>query len=696
VSERLRRLPPGALLGALVAVVALVLYTQAVRVGGWSPDEEYFVDLSRVLADRFPESLWDVPEVEDYDDRGLQRLLPLVLAVPLGVLGGEAGVRLAHALLCLAFASAAVPGYLLARGVALGARWALAAALLVVLVPWAVLSTGFLTESLAYPLALWAFWAAWRACLVPGLRADLLALALVLAAAFARTSLLVLVVVAPVAVVAHAVLTGRARALPRAHPLLTAFAAVGSLLVAVSLAGGDALGTLGGSYNTSLTEVEWAPLPEKFAGQLARIVVGTGLVLAALAVAWSVAAVARRRGGDPRAQALALVALVAVPALVLSTVYAAPEERYLIYAAPLVVVPAVAALARRDVPAWGVALAGVAAALLVDRVAWPFAEDPAFFQTDAARTFLSRAVLSRVDVHLVALALLLGTLVVAALLLRRVPPRRAALGAGAVLAGVVAFQLVQTGYVLAKRVETTRGVADLHDRTWLDRAADGREVAQFGDGIGNTTVFEATWRELAFFNRSITTHLAIGGGAGTTLPRLTEVIELEEPRETGGALRPRTGDARLPRLWLVPTVFHPTGVVADPVARPDYLPVELVRLRGAPRAAYQWSDEVADDGWIEGDEPDVGIDLFPAARRAGTCLKVTLTAPVEVRGRHRFVVEGDGVLRRGALRAGERREVSVPLSAGVGELELRTSGSVRIPGDRRLALQVVGTALGRC
>src|SRR4051794_24327496 len=89
------------LVGGLVVAAALALYTQAVRDGGWSPDEEYFVQLARVLSDHFPGGVWDVGSVPAFNERGVQRLLVLLLAWPLGGVDGETGMRIAHALLGL-------------------------------------------------------------------------------------------------------------------------------------------------------------------------------------------------------------------------------------------------------------------------------------------------------------------------------------------------------------------------------------------------------------------------------------------------------------------------------------------------------------------------------------------------------------------------------------------------------------------
>src|SRR5690606_15968267 len=170
--------------------------------------------------------------VAAFDDRGVQRLHLIMLGVPLTAVNGEIGFAIARALICLAFASAAVPAYKIARGIRLGRGWALLAAALCIAVPWAALTMTFLSEPLAYAMALWAVYGAWRACVVPGLASDVFAVVLAAAATLARTNLVVLVALAPATVAlvtaaraAHDPEPGRAaravRRLLRENPLLT-------------------------------------------------------------------------------------------------------------------------------------------------------------------------------------------------------------------------------------------------------------------------------------------------------------------------------------------------------------------------------------------------------------------------------------------------------------------------------------------
>lgn len=688
MQRALRRIPPGVLLACLVVVAAGLLYLRAARVHVYSPDEEFFVDLSRVLAEHFPGGIVDVPEVEHYSGRGIQRLLLLVLAGPLGVIGGPAGFALAHALLCLIFASAAIPAYLLARGVRLSAPWALAAAALVVAVPWAVLSLGWLTEPVAYPAAVWVLWGAWRACLYPGWRADLLAVALVLLAGLARTSLLVLIVVPPGVVLLHAALTGRGRHVRRDHPLLSAFALVGAAVVLVSILGGNALGGLAGGYRTSLP-ADWSPLPGKFLRQLAPIASGVGFVPAILALPWALRQVAVRRR-DPEALALALVLLVALPALLISTIYAAPEERYLMYMAPPIIVAGVAALARRDVPAWSVAVSALVVAILVEHVAWPFVADAARFQTDPALSFLSRVPLMRVSDLALALAVVAAGVLLAVVVARR--SRRAAL---AVLAVLFGLQLVQTAYITGKRAEATEGPAGIRERTWVDRAAEGRPVAMQAEGQANSGGYEAAWRDAQFFNGDIEVFASTDPRPKLLVARHATIERVTVDAATG-VLATASG-RRLPRLWLVPTLFRPMGLVEQPLETSKYLPLRLVRLRGAPRAAWRWSG-VEPDGWIGKGRPDVALRVYPGASDGPgrRCLRITLVSAPNYPGVHRYRVRAPGVDVRGALRAEGRAAVTVPLTPAVRTIRVQARGTTEFVPGRELSMLVGATETIGC
>ena len=111
--------------------------------------------------------------------------------------------------------SAALPSYLIARD-ALRSRVApYGVAVLSVAVPWVVLASFLLTESVAYPAFLWATFLAQRAMRRPTAGADVVGLAAIAVAVLARTQFLVLFVALPLAVLIQ---ERSVRSAARRHP----------------------------------------------------------------------------------------------------------------------------------------------------------------------------------------------------------------------------------------------------------------------------------------------------------------------------------------------------------------------------------------------------------------------------------------------------------------------------------------------
>lgn len=699
--------PASVLLTALVVVAAFLLWLSARRVGTWTPDEEYFVHTARAVAEGLPWSLVDLP-MSASDDRGLQRLTFGLLAVPLGTLGGVAGFEIARALMCLAFAGAAVPAYLLARGIRLSHGWSLAAAALSVMVPWAVLTSTFLAESVAYPAALWAIYGAWRATVVRGVRADLVALGLVAVAGLARTNLLVLVGVAPAAVGMVAVLEARSagrrgragralRALRADHPVLGGVLVAGLAALVLNAAGVELPAALSGGYETTL-KFDLDVLPDKWSYQLAALALGVGVLPAILAPPWAARAIAR---GPRPERGLALCCALGVALVLVSTIYAAPEERYLMAVAPLVVVPAVAALARREVPAWSVALTGAVVALLIGTRAWMADPDFARFVTFSAESVFTRVVLSRLDQLGVAdprvlagLLVLVLTTALVVLVSGRLSVAGAARGSVVALALLGVFQVAQSTYAVNEYATRAAGPADLRERTWVDRLVGDAEVAMQAEAISNGATYQPIFREVGFWNRRPTLVVGRAESLVAAIPRFGAGVTVRVERT--GRLRAVDGRA-LPSWFLVPTLFRALGLLGEPVARSSYLPLELVRLNGAPRATFSWSGSEP-DGWLTEGAPAAEARLFEAARVAAPrpCLTFTLIAPAPVVRPHRFVVTAGARRVAGGVGSGERRTVQVPLRPGLRRVAVRTSGGFLDADGRRLGLQIAEPSVASC
>ena len=214
----------------------------------------------------------------------------------------------AHTVYALVLASAAVPGYLLARELRLGWFAAYLVAALTVAVPWMAIAGQVMTDVVAYPVFAWATLAMLRALHAPSARRDILALAAIAVAFFARTQfvalgpilLLATVVYEPLLSVAARGAHGLRRAV--AEGLRRSFIRHQVLWFASGLAliGALVAGLMGsshsvyGNYVTALTG-DLLPAGTLSAGveQLDAIVLGTGILPFALAAVWSLATLAR-------------------------------------------------------------------------------------------------------------------------------------------------------------------------------------------------------------------------------------------------------------------------------------------------------------------------------------------------------------------------------------------------------------------
>ena len=327
-------------------------------------DELLYAKLATSIADTGS----PLPQVHGTSIAVYNQLYPLLIAPLYGALSAPEAFRAAHVLNAFLMTSAVFPAYLLGRQV-LSRPWAFAAAGLSVLVPWMVLTGFLMTESAAYPAFLWAVLGLQLAIAAPSSRRDLLAVAALGFAVLARTQFAVLVVVLPLAILAHEIgtrrnlLAGLRQALA-AHRLLALVYAAG-LAVTMILAFAGSFGSLLGVY--AVTVEEGSLLPSGVWASAGRhldaVAIGCGVVPLILGGGWMLATIARPRG--KRGHALAALSLVTITLLTFQAASfsvrfgeSIVRDRYLFYVVPLLLIGSAAALetGRRKPVALGAAL----------------------------------------------------------------------------------------------------------------------------------------------------------------------------------------------------------------------------------------------------------------------------------------------------------------------------------------------------
>jgi hypothetical protein len=585
------------------AAVALVGIVTAVQISVLTSLDETVYKLSAVTYANDPFAVITGDPVA----RGTARLYSLLVAPLFAVLEGDQAVRAARGLNAVLWSLTAWPVYVLARRFAASPARAGVAAVLAVAVPWMTLSTILFSEALAYLLFAAALVAMARALEEPSPRRDLV----VLVALGALVTVRMQFVVLPVAWLAVAVwaarrrggggLRGTARRLAAAHPFL--LAAIGLVLLAVlGLAASGALATqvdrFGGPYS-ALQDRTSLPRDAGIAllSEVALLSLGVGLVPAVLAAAWFGRAFGGGAGEDARRFAVLAAALVGI--LFATTVWAQggwldvrTEERYYIYAVPLLWIGAVAALDLPGLTAGRVFVGGavLSALLFLVPIVVPPTGEQMFLGTvsgvivDAApdadkelRELLSVDLgVTRNDfLGWIALAVAL----VAALLWRRAP-RLALVPAVALQLGIVLYALSAVhGHVTGvPGVLTDTRFAALG---WVDRALPGgAEAVQAENGAEGR---EAGALNTAFWNDQVRSRVALEEHFPWIPPFPADTL----PR---AAARPRPDlslGAALPSPFVIADPASPRWQLeGDALARSPDGRLELVEAGEAPRLRW--------------------------------------------------------------------------------------------------------------
>ena len=301
-------------------------------------------------------------------------------------------------------------------GLPRGAR--LFAAALCVLVPWAVVSTSYLAEPVAYPAFAWVLYATWMTMRLPSLRHDALALLALAAAVLSRTALLALLPLLPLAVLwqelacelSQRPLGERLRMLPqrvwRRHRLITALTLAGIVVLAAGALGllpGRGLASLAGDYGLPRLE-SLGGLLTRYRDYLARMAVGTGGRSAALAIPWCARELVRH--SDPDSHAAAVVCTLGVAAVLLSLVAAPTDERYVMYAAIPISIAAGASLGEhaRSAPSRlraspGIVAGSLVVIYLIASTTWQEVASPYDYFSYPADVFYQHVLLGRASTY---------------------------------------------------------------------------------------------------------------------------------------------------------------------------------------------------------------------------------------------------------------------------------------------------------
>jgi hypothetical protein len=653
---RLARLPPAAVIGAIVVLGALLSWRHTRHVHEWvvMTDELQYLDLARSLGDgSFP-----LPTLRGHHAPLLSVLYSLLIAPVVALSSAPDAYQDIHAVNALLVSSTAIPVYLLAREVVDG-RWpAYVAAALAVAVPWAATSGVVMTEAAAYPAFAWALLGIQRALVAPSLRRDLVALAGIGLAFFARTQFVFLAAAFPTLIVLHEVLyaaTARGEAPDRAAKLrllrerLRPHAALGALIAVgyVVVFPLGVLSTVLGPFSGTVHEggVLQAGLGSAMRMQLTFVAGGVGILPLALAVGWALAGLVRPL--DRRSHAFATLAIVVGAALtyvvaVFGLRHApGPLDRYMFYIAPLLIVGTVACLAQGRARPVGLAAGAVFTFWLLRTPGVEFV-DPGGINVNSQASEFHRLVQGQVGrlrsvlgmneltpVSLFSWGTLVASVAVS-LLLRRAP--RFALAA--VGLPLLALAIVQTDYVskrLTMYINTANGeinAVPLARRDWIDEALPGGgDVALATSLISDVQTSRLVWWNVEFWNKRVNRAL-IFDGFEDVAPFPSQRMSLD--RRSGSI---RTSDGREPRFVVFARnqlVFRPRGrflahyrtsLQADPG-------LELLEPERPYRAGWI-VDGVTPDGWIVRGTP-ARVRVFPRDDDRPQRLSLNLDLPVNL------------------------------------------------------------------
>jgi hypothetical protein len=603
------------------------------------------------------------------------QLEPLLIAPAYALFATPTAFDVAHAINAVAFASTAIPVYLLARRVLESPAGSLLAAALSVAVPWLAMAGTVLTEPAAYPAFSWALFAMLNALEKRTWQTDLVALAGLALAFFSRTQFVVLIPAFLVALVVHRAWDhrGGVRVVVREHIVLLSALAAAIVLFAADR--GALLSNYTVTASGTLFPAGWLRAARELT---AYVAVAVGVLPLGLAGAWTAVTLVRPAAVAQHAFA-ALSLVVGLTLIVLAGTYTvrfspAINDRYLLYLVPILAVGAVAALLDPRRASVTIAVGGMAAAVLVG-ISDLVEAGPTLISPSAAWHSVINGRTQQLDKALglpgltppTAIAVAAGAASVAIALARQrmTRPVFAALVGGALLV----YGAVETGYTLHSVRATQAGAsADFTaGRNWVDQIV-GRHanVTALLGPAGDPRTSAAEWWDTSFFNESITRVYAQDGQiydqsfarAFTVDPATGTAPGLTTHRLAVAAV----GDRRV--RWREQHVLAVRGGL------------QLIRLPTRPRAA--WSANPADPSGVTPPKQHTTIRLYGDGGGARGMVKVSATVAAGATTPAPFSVTSAGRLRRASAPAdGRPRSVTfrLPMPArGFIELQLRATG----------------------
>lgn len=685
--DRVVALLPFAILAAWSLLVTVLLARYGLDNHYVFRDEANEILLGRAIADDVSRAI-----TEDVA-RGPERLTALFAAAAVLVSDSPARqVDLLHLSSALSQGLVTVPVWLAGRVLGLSRWQALAPATIASAGSFAFYGVLTLPTSVAVLSASLMLWAMLRALRRPGASADLLVVATLALTVLARIGWAPLVVALVPATLAACWfdrprgerIGAWLRRLPgrllRRHPLLTPLAAV-VLLVALAagpslLLGGEAYGGVRLKAHI-VGSVVW----DNTLVLGAHLAIGTALVPFVLAL--PVIARGLVRPTDPLEGGFAWMLLGFL--LIFSWAYYASmnEDRYFAVLAPPLILAGALAVFRRPPPLWSVALSGVlVTALVVDRYAWPATDVFVHFVAPTSQFFVDLPIgklqLLLPDDHAFLAGVTAGVAAVAALVavvLARhgVHGRAAAVVAGVLIVGMLAYQLAATRHS-AKHFTAGVGMPALttEQLEFVDRAAGDGHVRPLAVNAVVDPDLRAQLQFVQSYNDSVgVAPFDVRVGAPLALPGASARLDWRS-----GRVRVRVKQ-QPPELLLQMTGAAPLVLAGERLSPSPVFPwAQLVRLEQPLRARWAIRGAQPDRFPLAGDPIEVRV----FENDASYCLSGEIVAHPFQDDPVRYRLTDGTTVQRGVVRPLEPRQFKLRLERP-GPLTVRLTGEPGLGTD---------------